>query len=145
MKKSQNHEAPSGCWSEGKIYMGVLLLAIIAVTTMGLRACADTVNVSVRTIDQDGKPVAEAKLDAESGDKTASGPNGRATLAVKKKAFSTRFGVRKDGYYATETDGFPLPLSPHVDLSKTVDIMMKKIKNPIPMYAKSFPLGIVAY
>ena len=116
-------------------------MAFIASTTLGLRACADTVNVSVRTVDQDGKPVAEAKLDAESGDKTVSGQDGRAQLAVKKKAFSTRFRAVKEGYYETETDGFPLPLSPNVDLSKTVNIVIKKIKNPIPMYAKSLTAG----
>lgn len=124
-----------------KIYMTLWLIAIIGSTTLGLRACADTVNVSVRTVDQDGKPVAEAKLDSESGDKTISGQDGRAQLAVKKKAFSTRFGAVKEGYYESETDGFPIPLSPNVDLSKTVDIVMKKIKKPIPMYAKNFTAG----
>ena len=119
-----------------KIYYGALLLAIVAVTTLGLRACADTVNVPVRAVDQDGKHVAEAKLGSESGDKTVSGLDGRAKLAVKKKAFSTRFSAAKEGYYYTQTNGFPMPLSPNVDLSKTVDLVMKKIKNPIPMYAK---------
>jgi len=101
-----------------------------------LRACADTVNVPVQAVDQDGQPVAKALVESDSRDKKLSDENGKAFLEVKKRAFYNRFYAEKEGYYPTATDGEHSPLAKDFNPSKLIKIQLKKIKNPIPMFAK---------
>lgn len=119
------------------------MLAVVAITTFGLKACSDTVNVNVRTVDQDGKPVADAKVsaDADKGSAVTTDDNGEAMIEISRRVLSNRFYAECLHYYSTKTDENYCPLNPNVDLSKTVIIVMKKIKKPIPMYAKSFTSG----
>lgn len=102
-----------------------------------LRACADTVNVPLQVVDQNGQPVAKALLESDSGDKKLSDENGKAHLSVRKRTFYNRFYAKKDGFYPTETDSEHSPLAKDFDASKLIKIQIKKIKDPIPMYAKS--------
>lgn len=119
------------------------LIAISGLTTLGLRACVDSVNVSVRTLDQDGKPIAKANISADAAHDAAVTTNdaGKANIRIKKRILSNRFYANCSGYYDTKTHENYCPLNPNIDLSKTVDIVLKEIKKPIPMYAKSFTAG----
>jgi hypothetical protein len=125
-----------------KMNVVIKSLAIFIAAAVAMRVCADTVDVSVQVKDQDARPVEDVKLGSESGDKSISGEGGKAKLAVKKRALSTRFSARKEGYYETQTAGFPMPMSPNVDLSKAVEIVIKQIKSPIPMYVKNLTAGL---
>jgi hypothetical protein len=102
-----------------------------------LRACADTVNVPMQVVDQDGQPVAEALLESDSGDKKLSDENGKAFLEVKKRAFYNRFYAKKEGFYPTATDGEHSPLAKDFDPSKSITIRLKQIKNPISLFART--------
>jgi hypothetical protein len=114
-----------------------MIMVASASCLFALRACADTVNVPMQVVDQDGQPVAEALLESDSGDKKLSDENGKAFLEVKKKAFYNRFYAKKKGYYPTATDSEHSPLAKDFDSSKLMRIQLNKIKNPIQMYAKS--------
>ena len=112
-------------------------MVAVASCLFALRACADTVDVPLQVVDQDGQPVAEALLKSDSGDKELSDENGKAFLEVKKRAFYNRFYAEKEGFYPTATDGENSPLAKDFDPLKLIKIQLKKVKNPIPMYAKS--------
>jgi hypothetical protein len=102
-----------------------------------LRACADTVKIPMQVVDEDGQPVAEALLESDSGDKKLSDENGKAFLEVKKRAFYNRFYAKKEGFYPTETDGEHSPLAKDFDPSKSITIQLKRIKNPISLFART--------
>ena len=70
-----------------KMNIVIKSLAIFMAAAVAMRACADTVDVSVHVKDQDGRPVEDVKLGSESGDKSISGEGGKAKLAVKKRGF----------------------------------------------------------
>lgn len=114
-----------------------IIMVAGASSLFSLRACADTVKVPVQVVNQDAEPIAEVLLTSDSGDEKLSDENGKAFLKVKKRAFYNRFYAKKEGFYPTETDGEHSPLVKDFDPSKLITIRLKRIKNPIPMYAKS--------
>jgi hypothetical protein len=62
--------------------------------------------------------------------------NGLFTASHEDKTFRLRFLIQKSGYYSTDIkDDFHGAFTPE-HLNRDVTIVLKKITNPIPMYAK---------
>lgn len=127
-------------------------LAILAtiVPIIVLKACAQNVDVKVQVVDQDGKPLHGVEVDSDSqgwlreneGDLLAhqsklTDHDGTVSILTRKKSLTERFYLKKKGYYNTRSMTFSPVMDESYPPSKPIRLKIKKIKNPIAMYAKN--------
>lgn len=127
---------------------GVLVLALLS-----LRACAQTVDVKVKVLDQDGMSVSGVTVDSQSmahlrkqnvGEalysKKITDDDGMTSVASIKKSMSERIYISKEGYYRSRSVTL-VPVEKNYPPQKPIELTLKEIKNPIAMYAKNFTEG----
>jgi len=102
------------------------------------------VNIGLKVVDQDNTSLSEVLIDIGSpastnreGAITVSKENGAATVEIEKSLLLIA-GASKEGYYQTRLD---IPMSHSMGKVegeiKPLLLKLKKIKNPIPLYAKN--------
>lgn len=107
--------------------------------------------ITLKVGDQDGVPISSANITvawiAFNGEETVSGltgQNGTYTAAGSSGKFLT-FIVEKDGYYPSRIRDYEFEttrLRRWMPWNPTVEIELKEIRNPVPMYAKSVNIGL---
>jgi len=125
-------------------------VAVVAVYVFTFKAYAETVNVKVRVLDQNGDPVVGVKIDCDSHmalrrkqderhKNLVQTTNEKGTAMIKslKRAMSERVYLKKEGFYSTRSFTM-VPLSKSYPPKDPIELTIKKIKNPIPMYAKEY-------
>ena len=152
-----------------KLVLSAILFGVLATgvsTAMGgwdgYAPVAD-VQVTFRVIDTEGVPVTNALIkhcfhnnrtpDKERLVEKYTGTNGCVVFEGETSGGLT-YRVQKDGYYQSEgvykewQEKWMPPDSPNIKKGRwqpwnpTFDMVLKKIKNPIPMYVKSLSVGV---
>jgi hypothetical protein len=134
----------------------VILAAVGAKETFELPKA----RVTLRALDEEGKAIekAEAFLSFESPVPTFGGGGGvpvkgltdaKGEFSGEGHSFETKGGqLRKEGYYTGNSKPFKFQksvLGKWQPWNPTLDVVLKKVINPIPMHAKAVNLGIPAF
>lgn len=118
-----------------KKYLWKCAVSVFALCAFTLNTCAQNIRVSVQVVDQDGLPVAGAQLESDLNKIVNTNKQGIAVGEINKFSAGSRFAVKKEGYYGSETVEY-FPLSEEIKQSKTIKIELKKMLQTIPMYVK---------
>jgi hypothetical protein len=141
--------------------MGWLLLLILTgSSSLGQLSIAQRAEfrITLRAVDDEGRPVPRANLGFSWGHLGDTSPDtafkrvdadeqGLAVFNAQTRFFEYAYGAGKDGYYPTRgiagrfqdvTDGRWQPWN------QTVDVVIRPIKNPVPMYAKHVACSLPA-
>jgi hypothetical protein len=133
----------------------VIVLAAVAAQKVGERSKA---MITLRIVDEAGKPISGANVDlgfqspnptwgSSAGSKKISGLTGSAgTFSGEGHCDGTLGGqAHKEGYYYGFAKTFQFSthsLGKWEPWNPTVDLILKKINRPVPMYAKKVNVGI---
>lgn len=134
----------------------LLLICLLSSTSCG--GIERSFRVSFRVVNDEGQPVAEAKVGAswENAHATknseriksveyVSDQDGRIALEGKAFTSGVSYGANKEGHYAawglrySFTNTHLLRWQPW---NPTIEVLLKRIKNPVPMYAKRVEVKI---
>jgi hypothetical protein len=131
--------------------MTIVSLCLMATFTCAFTDWAPMARVTIEVVDEEGKPVPDAKVSVAGGDGQGQAlhtdRDGRV-IATLKSVGSVGGGVRKDGFYTT---AYRFSLFDHVPEGVTVGrrypdvthrvVIRPKLK-PVPMYAYQFSRAI---
>jgi hypothetical protein len=132
------------------------LLSIIAITTSCANAQLSTAptpewKVTLKVVDDVGNPVANAKADVGYGTDHITGltdTNGMFVASHRDKSYALGFLVTKDGYYTTRQEyemGWAYQYKTNkAKWNPTIEVLLKKVIKPIPMYARRAQIEIPA-
>lgn len=144
--------------------MNGFLVSLFCICVFGLSACGSSLpkaQITIRVVDEDGNPVVGARVGAagvpgggpdSSVDNGFTSDEGRVTLTFRSMG-SVEMSATKEGYYMTR--GMPFQFTGKPDRfddayrrghweswNPEVEIELKSIRSPIPMYVNHVNLGI---
>lgn len=139
--------------------VNLAIVSVIVVAAVGVKMTFElpVVKITLRSLDEQGKPVegAEGYLPFETSMPSWGGgavvpakglTNAKGEFSGEGHSFDTQGGrLSKEGYYASDSQSSRFQKSAFgkwKPWNPTVDVVLKKIVNPIPMYAKSVRIGI---
>ncbi len=137
--------------------VAILLCFFTVVACHGIER---TFQITIRAVDDEGKIVVGAKAGVSWENANATKPSeriisaegvtdqdGRVTLDGKTFASGVSYGVNKEGYYAAWGLRYHFKDSRYLrwqPWNPTVEVVLKRQKNPVPMYAKRVGVEIPA-
>lgn len=127
-------------------------LALLLLCCVGLPGCSlaqNDVEVVVQVVGEDGRPISNAVVgigfpgttpESGSGAKVRTNSKGYASLSGEA-LYGVKIAVTKQGYYESR---IPRHYGEPNSEQWTQEVVLREIRNPIPMYAKKTSIGIRA-